>query len=877
MKRAFVLCLLAGTASSVALANDIEWASPVNGLWNTDSNWSPATVPSGAADVAILGLSGPYTVQMNLSPTISGVSILNPDAVLEISFGRTLTLGAGGLFNDGWIIINPTSTASTTSLALNAPFTLDGFGTLSLNRATTGARIISGTDALLTHGVDHTINGFGLIEIRFDNLGYIAADSTGNQLNIAGGPKANSGVIAATDGGRLLVSTTTIDQTGGGFLEADGGEVTISGSTIIGGLILNSGEPGSLVSLTNTTLDAVTLNGDAQHNFGSTVSIAGGSLVNNGTFIVNPTNTFSTTTLNFPGSTIIGGSGLIRLNSSSNRARMIGAGISVENGSDHSIRGFGQIQVDLINSGLVVADFDGQALEVSAGDYINLSTMRAQNGGELRFQNMTMNQSAAGEVVADGGAVNLASSTVINGGTIRNLMTPGSSVAITGATTLDDVTIEGDWSLGFGNTLTLRGTTTNSGVLTVNPTSTSATTTVSIPDHATLNGSGVLRLNNSTNRAQIISGAGVQLTQEAGHSIRGYGQISAELVNDGSVVADVNGQAIRLNSAPKFNNNLFRAENGGELDVFSVTIDQTGGGTTEADGGSLIYSSSTVIGGSILNTGASGSLVSFNNSSLDAATMNGDSEIRFSSSLFVLGGSLTNNGVLTVNPTVTSATTQLSAAGNNTIIDGVGEIVLNNTTTRAQLVNSAGNLLTLGSGQTLSGIGRIAAETHIDGTLSPGLGVGTITATRPVSISASGGMLCEFNDSGQSDKFTSTSSVALSGTLEVSFVGGYTASTPEAFEIITATGGVTGRFDQVVGNAPPAPLITRVIYEPTRVRVGFTCIGDANLDGATDLNDLNIILTNFGTNSSLGDLNDDGVVDLNDLNIVLTSFGAPCP
>jgi hypothetical protein len=54
------------------------------------------------------------------------------------------------------------------------------------------------------------------------------------------------------------------------------------------------------------------------------------------------------------------------------------------------------------------------------------------------------------------------------------------------------------------------------------------------------------------------------------------------------------------------------------------------------------------------------------------------------------------------------------------------------------------------------------------------------------------------------------------------------------------------------------------------------CPGDVNGDGVVDLNDLNLVLTNFGQNTSDGDANGDGVVDLNDLNLVLTNFGISC-
>ena len=53
-------------------------------------------------------------------------------------------------------------------------------------------------------------------------------------------------------------------------------------------------------------------------------------------------------------------------------------------------------------------------------------------------------------------------------------------------------------------------------------------------------------------------------------------------------------------------------------------------------------------------------------------------------------------------------------------------------------------------------------------------------------------------------------------------------------------------------------------------------LGDANYDGKVDINDLTIVLANFGqtgTTWSQGDFNADGKVDINDLTIVLANYG----
>ena len=65
------------------------------------------------------------------------------------------------------------------------------------------------------------------------------------------------------------------------------------------------------------------------------------------------------------------------------------------------------------------------------------------------------------------------------------------------------------------------------------------------------------------------------------------------------------------------------------------------------------------------------------------------------------------------------------------------------------------------------------------------------------------------------------------------------------------------------------------MYMPSVV-LATTLPGDANLDGRVDINDLTIVLSNFGTTGmtwSQGDFNDDVKVDINDLTTVLSHFG----
>lgn len=60
------------------------------------------------------------------------------------------------------------------------------------------------------------------------------------------------------------------------------------------------------------------------------------------------------------------------------------------------------------------------------------------------------------------------------------------------------------------------------------------------------------------------------------------------------------------------------------------------------------------------------------------------------------------------------------------------------------------------------------------------------------------------------------------------------------------------------------------------VRLADPCPGDVNLDGFVNLDDLDLVLSNFGQTTTSGDADGNGVVNLDDLDIVLSNFGTVC-
>lgn len=329
-----------------------------------------------------------------------------------------------------------------------------------------------------------------------------------------------------------------------------------------------------------------------------------GELTNEGLIIVNPAGGGSFTQFDFESDAMISGSGEIRLGSFGTRARLrTGAGLSVTQGASHSVTGVGTIEAAMVNDGTVDANLTGQLLTLSLNTKVNSGVMRASNAGVLDIRAIVINQGPTGiiEAIDASSEVQLNASTIV-GGTLRTDLDAGINV---NSATLDGVKLaEGSLNLLNARTLDVLNSITNNGTININPIAGGSATQLDFETSGSFNGSGEVVLGSVGSRARLRTGVGFTMTNSTTHTIRGYGQIEAALINDGLVNADVPGNELLFQTRDKLNNSTIQAINAGILDFGNITVDQQGGGLLLADGaGSRIdFNSSTIVGGTVRAT-----------------------------------------------------------------------------------------------------------------------------------------------------------------------------------------------------------------------------------------------------------------------------------
>jgi hypothetical protein len=407
-------------------------------------------------------------------------------------------------------------------------------------------------------------------------------------------------------------------------------------------------------NLTIDALDELRLPGGMFQDFDLT--IAGTSIVNDGSILLNATIAQPSDLIISAAVTTLSGNGTLTL-AGSNANRVVGSVGTNEliHGSTHTIAGAGLLGDNVLklnNQGTIDANVAATVLSVdpSSSGATNTGTMQASGGGILRLLNATYTNAGGVIQALDGSSVQLRTGVTISGGT---LATAGSGAIVIDANTvtLNGVTLDTGGLLQVADSFdpVVQGTITNNGTIEQN--SAGNATEVTTSGDVTLAGSGVWKLTNNAANYLGTNGTGL-ITNGPQHTIQGAGNIILGN-NQGTLVAN---QATPLNmqawGGSTMNSGTLRAEGGATLQMNSNLTGSSG--VLEAqDGSTVLISANTVqLVGDTLTTSGSGvvQFVASDNLSLFDVTISGLA--RFLNDIDpVLFGTITNNGTVEQNST----------------------------------------------------------------------------------------------------------------------------------------------------------------------------------------------------------------------------------
>jgi hypothetical protein len=556
---------------------------------------------------------------------------------------NSLTL-QGAIVNNGQI--NISSTGDDTWLYINGPTTISGTGTIALADNGGNTAFLAGAPAGINDSLSNagTIEGSGTVgnssATNFDlqsfaNSGTMDANVSGKTLVLGGADIiSNTGTLEATNGGTLAVNRDTINNTGGNILSSGTNSVVnLSGTNVQGGTIsqVNGGEIQLFGSGTyqTTTLDGSSSEVILGSNLTATTSnnlIISGNVQNNGNLNVQgPSGGLVGATLYFSGPTTLSGSGTVSMSSGS-YFRGYNSTSTLANQSH--IAGAGTIGGSTLdNSGTINANVNGEALSIGADVITNTGTIEATNGGIINFGGEpvantggTILASGTGSVAylsastqggtisaSNGGAVAL-NAGIVQGGT---LTTDTQSTIFADNGTLDGVSnpVTNSGNLQAYNTgphpgeLTLKGTLDNTGEIIIH-----SGAYLYITGTVTLNGGGILQLNNTNNDPALLQGSDLQggdvlinnSTIQGAGTIGNPGQNSTvTLTNTGTMDANVNGETLDVYGAVA-NTGILEATDGGTLYLHAAYTQNNGttyfgvggaggGGGGAGGGGGVIF------------------------------------------------------------------------------------------------------------------------------------------------------------------------------------------------------------------------------------------------------------------------------------------------
>jgi len=589
----------------------------------------------------------------------------------SIQINNNASLYLRGIINNpGTINLGVDAGPNGTYIRLNSPVvTLQGKGKINLSNSANN--YIYGYDGATEtlNNVDNTIQGSGNIgdgQMTLINgkLGIINANQAPGaagsgkpgQLIIQAGSVTNNGLIESsvgtgqTAGSDLFFLNTTIDQTGGGKIEAIGTKtvgstIDLQNTTIRGGTLLSSVGPSLIEVVANqvATLDgttkSVTVSATLNVLNNSTLALLGAISTSNRSINLNGTVNNTNLTINNAVVTL-SGAGKINLSNSVNNRIYSAAGYEQLVNVDNTIQGGGQLGAGtalqlvnetkgVVNANQVSALTLNTTATVQNTGLIESATTVVGAGG-LFIVNSNIDNTVAnalkvlntGKITATGtGHIDLQNSNIY-GGTLTTTgaavidVVSGQAAGLNGTLSGQAVNIAAGSQIVVNNnaTLYLYGTINNAGTITDNG-GANNTNILFNSSVVTLTGGGHITLAGGTGNDRLYEAQGNAQINNVNNIISGGGQIgvgTATYLSNGAAgvinATLAGGLVINLGGIQLVNVGLLEAT-GSNLTVANSVFNT---GSIAANGGNVAIAGNvngagteTISGASLLDIGSS--------------------------------------------------------------------------------------------------------------------------------------------------------------------------------------------------------------------------------------------------------------------------------